>query len=130
MWGKKKEIVEVKSPEIMESTKSEVGKVLASPVKVVEQVATEAGPGVSVLDGPSLWERWQKMAKGGTNCPYQGYVRNPYRRNQYGVDPLTELAWRLTIWKKENVFPIDLKIRAPAVFLSSLVLSYRIINSL
>ena len=56
------------------------------------------------------------------SCPYQNFIRNPYDKNEYGYDALTELSWRLTLWKKENVFPLDLKLRAPAVFLSTLLI--------
>ena len=43
---------------------------------------------------------------------------NPYRINKRtGQDYFSTLAWRLTVWKMENVFPIDLRARVPVVAL-------------
>ena len=81
------------------------------------------------LDVHPAWHQYMDFWKRGRDCPYQGYIINPYRRNEYGIDPLTELSWRLTLWKKENVFPIDLKIRAPAVFLTTLLIMKRGLTS-
>ena len=66
---------------------------------------------------------WSKDCKADCNdCPYSQFICNPCKKNKYGYDALTELSWRLTMWKKENVFPIDLKVRAPVVFLSTLLI--------
>ncbi len=71
------------------------------------------------------WSDWRKCWASGSECPYQNFMCNPYRKNRYGVDALTELSWKLTLWKKENVFPHDLKVRAPSVFVGSILATIR-----
>ncbi len=49
------------------------------------------------------------------------FLFNPYKTNKFGNDMLTEKALKLAQWKRENVFPVDLKVRAPAVLFGSIV---------
>ena len=55
------------------------------------------------------------------SCQNKGFANpffNPYRINKRtGQDHFSTLAWRLTVWKMENVFPIDLRARVPVVAL-------------
>lgn len=49
---------------------------------------------------------------------YANPLSNPYKVNpRTGLDQFSTLAWQLTMWKMENVFPYDLRLRAPAVAL-------------
>jgi len=64
------------------------------------------------------WMGWPK--KECCDCMWKISV-NPYATNKYGNDKLTELALNLSHWKNENVFPIDLKLRAPAVLFSAML---------
>ena len=131
MWGRKKETVEEKPLEVSMDKAQEKPAILAEPPKTLVTATDLTAKKSEVVSLKArLLQRLQEKSEARLNCPYRSYIENPYQKNQFGVDPLTELAWRLTIWKKENVFPIDLKIRAPAVFISSLVLSSRFLISL
>ncbi len=46
---------------------------------------------------------------------------DPYKANSYGNDMITSSALKFAHWKNENVFPVDLKLRAPAVLFSSML---------
>ena len=46
---------------------------------------------------------------------------NPFKKNDNGIDRLTEKAWQLSLWKRENVFPIDIKLRALSVLMLTLL---------
>jgi hypothetical protein len=64
------------------------------------------------------------------NCPFSP-LANPYKlNNSFGEDHLSLYSWKLTVWKRNYVFPIDLKLRVPVVALFTLfpLLSYLIRN--
>lgn len=49
---------------------------------------------------------------------YWNPMSNPYKVNpRTGLDHFSNLAWQVTMWKMENVFPYDLRLRAPVVAL-------------
>lgn len=49
---------------------------------------------------------------------YWNPVSNPYTVNpRTGLDHFSNLAWQMTMWKMENVFSYDLRLRVPAVAL-------------
>ena len=49
---------------------------------------------------------------------YWNPLSNPYKVNpRTGLDHFSTLAWQLTMWKMENVFPYDLRLRVPVVAL-------------
>lgn len=49
---------------------------------------------------------------------YWNPLSNPYTVNpRTGLDHFSNLAWQVTMWKMENVFPYDLRLRAPVVAL-------------
>ena len=49
---------------------------------------------------------------------YWNPISNPYKINpRTGLDHYSNLAWQVTMWKMENVFPYDLRLRVPVVAL-------------
>jgi hypothetical protein len=64
------------------------------------------------------WITWPKQPH--CDCMWK-FAVNSYKTNKYGNDMLTELSLKLAHWKNENVFPVDLKLRAPAVLFSAMM---------
>ena len=108
----------IKEPEMLQKTVIE--EILPKSV-----IADSKTPIENETNSFSVCKMWNKVAKQSTDnkrwCPYQNYIWSPYKKNEHGSDALTELSWRLTLWKKENVFPIDLKLRAPCVFFTTIL---------
>ena len=61
---------------------------------------------------------WTSWPKEGCYACVGRFFANPYTTNKFSNDMMTETALNLAHWKRENVFPVDLKLRAPAVLFS------------